>query len=42
MFDSFKLGPLTLKNRFVMGPMTRCRANPEDGIPNDLMREYYT
>ncbi|MGB3468735.1 MAG: alkene reductase, partial [Cyclobacteriaceae bacterium] len=40
IFDSYKLGNLTLKNRIVMAPMTRSRAI--DNIPNDLMRTYYT
>jgi len=33
------LGPLTLTNRVVMAPMTRCRA--EGNVPNDLMAAYY-
>ena len=40
LFESFKLGSTTeLKNRFVMAPLTRCRAI--DNIPNELMAEYY-
>ena len=39
LFTSYSLGPNTLKNRIVMAPMTRCRA--ENNIPNDLMAEYY-
>jgi len=40
LFESFKLGQTTeLKNRFVMAPLTRCRAI--NNIPNDLMAEYY-
>ncbi len=39
LFDSVKLGDLTLPNRFVMAPLTRCRAI--NHIPNDLMAEYY-
>jgi len=34
------LGPLTLKNRFVMAPMTRCRAG-ENHVPTDLNAAYY-
>lgn len=34
------LGPLQLANRVVMAPMTRSRAI--GGVPNELMREYYT
>jgi len=39
LFQSFKLGSFTLKNRAVMAPMTRCRAI--GNIPNALMAEYY-
>lgn len=39
IFEPFKLGNITLKNRIVMAPMTRCRAI--DNIPNDLMATYY-
>lgn len=40
LFDKLAMGPLELKNRFVMAPLTRCRAG-EERIPNDLMAEYY-
>ncbi len=30
-----------LKNRIVMGAMTRCRADPETGSPTSLMEKYY-
>jgi len=39
LFSETNLGPLTLQNRLVMAPMTRCRAL--DNIPNALMAEYY-
>jgi N-ethylmaleimide reductase len=39
LFNSVKLGAITLKNRIVMGPMTRCRAI--GNIPNELMATYY-
>ncbi len=40
LFESFQLGSTTeLKNRFVMAPLTRCRAI--NNIPNELMAEYY-
>lgn len=39
LFDSVRLGDLTLPNRFIMAPLTRCRAIGH--IPNDLMAEYY-
>jgi N-ethylmaleimide reductase len=41
LFSTHDLGPLKLKNRFVMSPMTRSRA--VDGhVPNPLAAEYYT
>jgi len=39
LFDPYELGPLTLKNRAVMSPMTRSRAL--GNVPNALMAEYY-
>ncbi|GAA0872122.1 alkene reductase [Gangjinia marincola] len=39
LFDSFTLRDVSLKNRVVMSPMTRCRAI--DHIPNSLMAKYY-
>ena len=39
MFESVQLGDLALPNRFVMAPLTRCRAI--NHLPNDLMAEYY-
>jgi len=41
LFDPLTIGALTLPNRIVMAPLTRCRAS-EGRVPNDLMREYYT
>lgn len=40
LFDSLQLGDLTLPNRVVMAPLTRCRAD-EGRVPNQLMAEYY-
>lgn len=40
LLESYKLGEVSLKNRIVMAPMTRCRAI--NNIPNDLMTEYYS
>ena len=40
LFEPVQLGSLTLANRFVMAPLTRCRAI--DHLPNALMAEYYT
>lgn len=39
LFTEYRLGDVVLKNRIVMSPMTRNRA--EHNIPNDLMRRYY-
>lgn len=40
LFDPLQLGDLTLPNRIIMAPLTRCRA--VDGrVPNALMAEYY-
>jgi N-ethylmaleimide reductase len=39
-FTPYQLGDITLANRFVMAPMTRCRAI--DNQPNQLIKEYYT
>ena len=40
LFDPLELGLLELPNRIVMAPLSRARAGRE-GIPNDLMAEYY-
>ncbi|RSZ63843.1 alkene reductase [Corynebacterium hylobatis] len=40
LFSTFHLGPLELRNRTVMAPLTRSRATPE-GIPTALMEAYY-
>ena len=40
LFAPTTLGPLALRNRIVMSPMTRSRAF-EASTPNDLMAEYY-
>lgn len=40
LFSPLALGPLTLPNRILMAPLTRCRAGVEH-LPNDLMAEYY-
>ncbi len=40
LFDTYRLGALTLKNRFVMAPLTRSRA-AEGEAPQDLNAEYY-
>src|ERR1700743_631069 len=40
LFESYKLGPITLANRLVMAPLTRNRAL-EGLVPNPLAVEYY-
>lgn len=41
LFEPLTLGDLTLKNRIIMAPLTRSRADNEGRVPNDLMAEYY-
>lgn len=40
LFEPIKLGALSLPNRIVMAPLTRCRSGRER-VPNALMRQYY-
>ncbi len=40
LFEPYSLHSLTLQNRIVMAPMTRCRATHND-TPTPLMAEYY-
>lgn len=40
LFNTFDLNGLALPNRMVMSAMTRTRAT-EDGVPTDVMRDYY-
>lgn len=41
LFTPLPLGPITLKNRVLMAPLTRCRAQP-DASPGDLAPLYYS
>ncbi len=41
LFEPITIGDLTLNNRIIMAPLTRCRAT-EERTPNPLMVEYYT
>ena len=41
LFDPIQMGELSLPNRIIMAPLTRCRAS-QGRIPNALMRKYYT
>lgn len=40
LFQPLQVGALTLPNRLLMAPLTRCRAEAEH-VPGDLMAEYY-
>ena len=40
LFEPIQVGALTLPNRIIMAPLTRCRA-VEGRVPNALMAEYY-
>ncbi|WP_437588628.1 alkene reductase [Sorangium sp. So ce1000] len=40
LFSPFALGPVSLPNRLVMAPLTRCRAG-EGNVPNELNARYY-
>lgn len=40
LFNSLQVGALTLPNRILMAPLTRCRAEA-DHVPGSLMAEYY-
>lgn len=41
LFDSLKIGEIDLKNRIIMAPLTRSRANDE-GVQPDFTVDYYT
>jgi 2,4-dienoyl-CoA reductase-like NADH-dependent reductase (Old Yellow Enzyme family) len=41
LFQSAKIGDIEVKNRFVMAPLTRCRATPRTHLPTPIMAEYY-
>ena len=41
LLSPYTLGDLKLKNRTVMAPLTRTRAENEGKVPNELMAEYY-
>lgn len=40
--DVVKVGSIEFKNRIVMCALTRIRCDPKDGIPTDLLVQYYT
>jgi N-ethylmaleimide reductase len=41
LLEPYELGDLKLRNRVVMAPLTRTRADNPGHVPTDLMREYY-
>jgi len=41
LFQSYATQSLQFANRIVMAPMTRCRADHRNAVPNDLIVEYY-
>src|ERR1700691_5142205 len=41
LLSPYTLGDLKLKNRIVMAPLTRTRAENPGKVPNELMAEYY-
>jgi N-ethylmaleimide reductase len=41
LFTPLTLGPLTLRHRVVMAPLTRMRASPDGNVPTALNAEYY-
>lgn len=41
LFEPYKLGAITLPNRFAMAPLTRNRADPATLVPGPLAADYY-
>ncbi len=41
LFEPTKIGALSLRNRVVMAPLTRCRSLPDSDAPADLNAAYY-
>ena len=41
LFESYVNSSLQFANRIVMAPMTRCRADHRDAVPNAMIVEYY-
>lgn len=41
LLEAFESDELSLKNRVVMAPMTRCRADNQGNVATDLIAEYY-
>lgn len=41
LFSSWSIGPIDLKHRIVLAPLTRVRAEIDSLDPNEMMAEYY-
>src|SRR5690606_25592797 len=41
LYKNTRVGHYTLRNRFVMAPMTRSRADDASGVPSTLATQYY-
>ena len=41
LYQSIRIGRHTLRDRFVMAPMTRSRADDVSGVPSPLAEQYY-
>ena len=41
LFQPISIGPLILRNRIFMAPLTRMRSSQPGDVPNALMAEYY-
>src|SRR3981081_4723308 len=41
LFTPVRIGPITLKHRVVMPPLSRLRAHKLTGVPSELIVEYY-
>jgi NADH:flavin oxidoreductase / NADH oxidase family len=42
LFSPVQVGPITLKHRIAMAPMTRQRSQQPGNVPGDLQLQYYT
>jgi N-ethylmaleimide reductase len=42
LFDSLKVGDITINNRIIMAPLTRMRSKQPNNIPYELNAEYYS
>ena len=41
LWDEWSIGPIKLKHRLVLAPLTRLRADLDNRDPIDIMGEYY-